>query len=74
MDRDLIKAFYLDIHTRDAVLAFLSDTLKEEATSNVFKGKPVDGYKEAMDCIKNSFAKLHDTYGERPTRKERALE
>ena len=51
---------------RDAVKAFLTDTLGQIAVELSFDGKDTRGIKDAKDCVDRAFQRLEEAYGERP--------
>lgn len=63
---DILKTFYNDVHTREAVKEFLLSNLKEEAVERVFDKKAIAGLYEASKCIEKTFSKLEELYGEKP--------
>jgi len=50
---------------REAVKAFMLDTLKELAVERVFAQKSIDGIYEAQEVVENTFNRLQELYGEK---------
>lgn len=59
---DLLRTFYNDIHTREAVKAFLTEQLQNIAVERTFERKDVSGIADAMELINSSFEKLDEMY------------
>lgn len=60
---DLLRQFYNDIHTREAVKEFMIANLRETAVEKVFNKGAVAGIYEAKKAIDKSFDKLDELYG-----------
>jgi hypothetical protein len=58
-----LQTFYNNQSERDAVMAFLIDSLKEVAVEKAFEGASVVGIREANDAIRAAFDKLGEIYG-----------
>lgn len=65
----LLKNFYKDKHTREAVHAFLLDMLNQEAVERVLSRKEVSGLADAKEVITKAFSTLKDTYEPKPEKK-----
>lgn len=59
---DLLKTFYNDIHTREAVQAFMINQLEKMAVERTMSRGDVSGIADAMDVINTSFDKLKEMY------------
>lgn len=71
---ELLKKFYHDIHTRDAVKEHITDFITEEAVDAVFKGKDTSAFKKAKDLLDAAFQDLEQQYGEKTKSSPRVLE
>lgn len=60
---NLLLTFYNNQAEREAVKAFMIDTLKEIAVDRAFSGQDVYGMQQAKECIDRAFDKLEETYG-----------
>jgi hypothetical protein len=54
----LLRKFQDDAETRDAVKAFLIETVKTTAVTKLFANEPVEGYREAIQVIEAAFQDL----------------
>jgi hypothetical protein len=59
---DILQQFYNDTATREAVKAFMVDTLREMAVERVFDKKAVAGIYEGKKAIEKSFDRLEELY------------
>lgn len=62
MDR-ILRAFYNNESEREAVRAFMVETLRELAADRALKGEPTEGVALANKTIDHTFAKLQTLYG-----------
>lgn len=65
MDK-LLKQFYMDEHMRNAVQAFLIETLEQEALKKIMSREDVSGFADAHAILKKSFIRLQESFGEEP--------
>lgn len=54
----ILRKFQDDAETRDAVKAFLIETVKTTAVTKLFANEPVEGYREAIQVIEAAFVEL----------------
>lgn len=66
MQPNLLKSFYNDEHTRDAVRDFLMYMLNEEAIRRVMERKDTSSLADAKDVIDSAFTKLREEFGQQP--------
>lgn len=59
----LLRTFYGNEHERDAVKAFMVETLGEIAKERAFNGEETGGIQEAKECIDKMFETLEERYG-----------
>lgn len=62
MDNTL-RTFYNNENEREAVRAFMIETLRELAADKALDGKPTTGIQDAGDCIDQMFDTLKNKYG-----------
>lgn len=62
----VLRNFYTNISEREAVQAFLIETLAEMAVEKTFAGEPVTGIKDAKDMVYKAFDRLEKAYGKPP--------
>jgi hypothetical protein len=60
---DLLKTFYNDVHTREAVKLFMTEQLQNIAIERTMNREDVSGIADAMELINTSFDRLKDVYG-----------
>lgn len=59
---NLIKQFYDDIHTREAVKEFFNETLNKLALERVYKKEETMGIADAKEVIELAFIELRNLY------------
>lgn len=59
-----LNRFQNNAEMRDAVKGFLIETVKAQATTKLFAGESVTGYREAILVIEDAFIVLDTTYAE----------
>ena len=57
-----LQLFYRNESEREAVRAFLVETLRENAADKALKGEDTKGFQDAKDAIDNMFDKLQQAY------------
>lgn len=57
-----LHQFYTDIHTREAVKAFMLSQLQEMAVDAVFAKEDISGIYEAKELVEKSFSRLRELY------------
>jgi hypothetical protein len=62
---ELLKRFYQDEHTRNAVKEFLVQCLKEKAVELAFGGRSTAEIKQASEVIDEAWNKLDRLYGKK---------
>lgn len=67
---ELLKNFYFDARTRDAVRQMLDEQMKEIAVKNSFSGKSVAGIPDAIKAIDEAFKWLEMTFAEKKKAKK----
>jgi len=60
---ELLKRFYEDEHTREAVEEFFNKELEKLALEKIFSGQEISGIKDAKKVIERSFVELKELYG-----------
>ena len=60
---DILQTFYETEVMREAVKAFMIDTLKTKTLENVYDNKSITGHFEAMQNIEDTFSKLEEMFG-----------
>lgn len=60
---NILQNFYGNEAQREAVKAYMIETLAELAVERTFEGKDVGGIKDAKECVDKMFDKLEVTYG-----------
>lgn len=63
---DILKRFYMDESTREAVLAYLLDCIKQKAVERVLKRGDTNGIADASDIITEAFIGLKEEFGNNP--------
>jgi hypothetical protein len=58
-----LNLFYQNQGQREAVRAYMIDTLAQMAIEKTFEGLDVSGIKDAKNCIDRAFDKLEEEYG-----------
>lgn len=58
-----LKLFYDNTIEKEAVQAFMRETLRELAADRAMEGESVEGVKDANDCITRMFDRLDELYG-----------
>lgn len=64
MNQDLLKIFYTDEHTRNAVKEFMVAQLELMAIDTVFKKESIDGIYEARALVDKTFNRLAELYAQ----------
>lgn len=59
-----LNRFQNNAEMRDAVKAFLIEQVKSQATTKLFNGDPVTGYREAVLVIEDAFKVLDNNYAQ----------
>jgi hypothetical protein len=65
-----LRIFYENVSEREAVHAYMIETLKEIAVEKAFNGESTAGIKEASTTIERLFDKLEQEYGKIQSIKE----
>jgi hypothetical protein len=60
---ELLKRFYVDEHTRNAVQEFVVHYLREKSADMAFNGENTNHIKLARDVINEAWNKLEQIYG-----------
>lgn len=60
-----LKNFHSDVHTREAVHAFMLEFLREKAVDKVFSKQAIAGVYEAKKIIDEAFNKLEEMFAEK---------
>lgn len=63
---DILKRFYIDETTREAVLAYLLECVQQKAVNKVLKREDVSGIADAQDIITEAFIGLREEFGKDP--------
>jgi hypothetical protein len=62
MEHQLLPRFNADYHTKQAVLAFVVDHLKERIIENALAKKSTEGLADAIIEIEKAFEQLNELY------------
>lgn len=63
MQPNILKRFYDDEHTREAVKAFFKETMDELALFKIYNREDVSGLADAEEIVETVFIKLEEEFG-----------
>ncbi len=63
---DILKRFYIDETTREAVLAYMLDCVRQKAVEKTLAREDTSGIADANDIIKEAFIGLQEQFGDNP--------
>jgi hypothetical protein len=67
MEQQLLPRFVADYHTKDAVLIFITEYLKERIIENALAKKSTEGLADAIIEVEKAFEELSELYDNQQT-------
>jgi hypothetical protein len=67
MEQQLLPRFNADYHTKDAVLNFIKEYLKERIIENALAKKSTEGLADAIIEVEKAFEELSELYDNQQT-------